>query len=250
MKKLKFTLIELLVVLTIIGILVTLLMPSLVNAREKTKRVVCKSNISQVYKTSLMYSSKNDGKWLPLFNNHQSSAFGQFETSQLQEFGAVRADEIQDEVSGKSLPEAAGSVLSCPSNNIEPHWYNSSTPHLIHNYAYYGGLSTWKNNTGEYDAELFTTRVSSTDNNAILISDITYKEWGNNVQEGSHGYFTNNHRRTNSLKSAGNNQAKGDGGVKWVTDKQLYFQHSWYQSKRRFYIGVNPDDVSFSPLAY
>ena len=60
----KFTLIELLVVVAIIGILVSILMPSLSKAREQTRRAVCKSNLRQIAIGATVYA--NDNKhWTP-----------------------------------------------------------------------------------------------------------------------------------------------------------------------------------------
>lgn len=58
----KFTLIELLVVISIIGILASLLLPSLRQAREKSYGAVCKSNMKQCFILTTMYSSENNGK--------------------------------------------------------------------------------------------------------------------------------------------------------------------------------------------
>ena len=58
----NFTLIELLVVVAIIGILISILMPSLAKAREKTKRAVCKSNLKQVYTSIITYSMGYDSR--------------------------------------------------------------------------------------------------------------------------------------------------------------------------------------------
>ena len=57
----KFTLIELLVVVAVIGILASLLLPSLSKAREKAKMAVCKSNMKQLHVAYQLYADDNDG---------------------------------------------------------------------------------------------------------------------------------------------------------------------------------------------
>jgi prepilin-type N-terminal cleavage/methylation domain-containing protein len=63
--KKAFTLLELLVVITIIAILVTLLLPSLGKAREKARRAVCLSNLSQVYRGQMVFAKNNKQKFAP-----------------------------------------------------------------------------------------------------------------------------------------------------------------------------------------
>ena len=56
----KFTLLELLVVVAIIGILASLLLPSLGKAREKGKQAVCLSNARQISLAATMYITTNN----------------------------------------------------------------------------------------------------------------------------------------------------------------------------------------------
>lgn len=58
----KFTLLELLIVIAIIGILASLLLPSLGKAREKGKQAVCLSNARQISLATMMYVSDNNNK--------------------------------------------------------------------------------------------------------------------------------------------------------------------------------------------
>ena len=60
-----FTLIELLVVVAIIALLVSILVPSLQNARRITKLVVCKSNLHQYALGLSIYANMNSGRFPP-----------------------------------------------------------------------------------------------------------------------------------------------------------------------------------------
>ncbi|MCM8533274.1 MAG: prepilin-type N-terminal cleavage/methylation domain-containing protein, partial [Lentisphaeraceae bacterium] len=51
-----FTLIELLVVIAIIGILISVLLPSLQGSREKAMQAVCASNQSQLAVATTLYA--------------------------------------------------------------------------------------------------------------------------------------------------------------------------------------------------
>lgn len=71
MKSIKFTLIELLIVIAIIGILASLLLPSLSKARATAVFAVCKSNSKQVSLGVIMYSSDNSDWVVP---THQGNS--------------------------------------------------------------------------------------------------------------------------------------------------------------------------------
>lgn len=64
----RFTLIELLVVVAIIGILMTLLLPALRNAKIHAKRVICQGNLKQIHLGATQYADDYDGQ-LPYYDS-------------------------------------------------------------------------------------------------------------------------------------------------------------------------------------
>lgn len=81
-KRTHFTLIELLVVVAIIGILASILMPSLSKARAKARTVVCKNNLKTVGIANFLYVDANDDWNVPntmnLGNNDRWAKYEQF----------------------------------------------------------------------------------------------------------------------------------------------------------------------------
>ena len=71
--KRRFTLIEMLVVIAIIGILASLLLPSLGRAREKARRAVCLSNHRQFYTSVSLFSNENNAKLPDRWDNGRTA---------------------------------------------------------------------------------------------------------------------------------------------------------------------------------
>lgn len=106
----RFTLIELLVVVAIIGILASLLLPSLANAREAARLKMCLNNSRQIGLASQLYADGYDGWVLGdhfgngfFFANHYSQYLGGEDIALVTD--AVRATE-----EFKKIP-----VYQCPS---------------------------------------------------------------------------------------------------------------------------------------
>lgn len=97
----KFTLIELLVVLAIIGILLTLLLPSLSRARYQSRIAVCASNLKQTAVGFTTYSVSNDSKLPPVqsaFSSNPWTTYVMYESGNYYNMGKLKKDGVIDTV--------------------------------------------------------------------------------------------------------------------------------------------------------
>jgi prepilin-type N-terminal cleavage/methylation domain-containing protein/prepilin-type processing-associated H-X9-DG protein len=71
--KRAFTLIELLVVISVIALLMAILMPALLRAKELGKRILCSSHVKSLGLASVVYADETDGWYVPIIYRPQGA---------------------------------------------------------------------------------------------------------------------------------------------------------------------------------
>ncbi|MCM8528247.1 MAG: prepilin-type N-terminal cleavage/methylation domain-containing protein [Lentisphaeraceae bacterium] len=110
----KFTLIELLVVVAILGILLSILLPSLSKAREKGRDAVCKSNNRQIGTAMMLYTDSNDYRFPSFYRyNYEQQTWHVLLGVQYLDIPGDLTPSGGDE--GGAYINSNESVFSCPS---------------------------------------------------------------------------------------------------------------------------------------
>ena len=257
----KFTLIELLVVIAIIGILTTLLMPSLSEARSKGKFAVCKSNLHQWFLASMMHANDKDSKnglYLPSFKYDDNSFRVSLDPRLLNgDDNSVEDDFVKYGTSWEDWENYGLSegVATCPDFSVwddqgklpNSGWGKAFIPptgHMAHwgslvftSYMYTGGVTTAPSSnavvrTGK--AELPTTAMDSDPAERVLGAD------GHGLKGGGWSNMRHiNHKAKDGLYPKYQNVLHLDGHISVVRYKRMYtsgdYSYSAYTSLNFFW---------------
>ena len=158
----RFTLIELLVVIAIIAILVSMLMPALVQAKAKAREILCVGNHKQLLVGKNVYASDYDDYWTVSSVKWVGNAVIQW---QMDIAGYVGQDS-----SWTGYSSAEGTVFGCPSfdRSIVAPWAHAQAIGGIAVNGYYGNL-------GMYHASVEEIKANS----PSYISDVQLEAWRN-----------------------------------------------------------------------
>jgi prepilin-type N-terminal cleavage/methylation domain-containing protein len=153
-----FTLIELLVVVAIIALLISILLPSLRNAREQAKQAVCMANMRSIGQAFYAYSQEFRGLWPPVVDQmaEQNRWPVPFFKAKI-----ISQELNQYDDNGTLMSNGGSSVFLCPSELAPrgiPKW--NSTSHTVDrveiggSYAYSGEIHRTPNGTLDLGASV------------------------------------------------------------------------------------------------
>lgn len=235
-----FTLIELLVVISIIGLLMAILMPSLARVREQARRTVCSGHIRQFIFACHTYASSHDD-FLP--GGHSDDQLAQNEVT------IMLAEDTRNELVTLLDDER---ILECPSLTspfAEPGgWFIPGNGYLI-GYNYLGGHrdTPWvpaEDSTidpNDYEAWVSPQKASAKGNLALVTELNTWSTYEYNLYtfapHGAQGAITeggdsrNNAAggaRSDQLGAIGGNQGSLDGAVDWKHMREMKVRRATY----------------------
>lgn len=198
------------VVIAVIGVLLTILFPSLSQAREKAKRAVCASNQQQIYKGQIIYSMDNNGyyaesDWIFKFTATKAKAMGLLYAGEANRCPNFLKDS-NNNIWGLSDSELAQALIDDKKLHFGFHLLTGSQSYGSQNGG--EGFSKWEKVTDDLNIPVITDRTVSPSGS-----------WGTKILHTKTGWSMIDVSTVPNIAQygcEGQNETSADGATKWV----------------------------------
>lgn len=241
-----FTLIELLIVMGILGILVSILIPSIEKSRTKVRQVSCMSNLRQIVHGTLVFTVDNNGEFPSYKNNSSSWPWG------FSDWGIEKSNFYKDYMKVKDVYFCAQDLVNSKKSEAGKCYPSfpakaSDAWRVNISYNYFFGRDAWNPAAANHrGGEIRIHDVSETEEATVLADVMRFGKTDYTViSYWNHKGSSSITSTTTSSRGVGGNMGYVDGHVSWMTGSSRLLQHRQKMkgSDQKSYAAQQPDDL-------